>query len=339
MSNVSTAAAATAAGISETELVRARRNRQTGQTINFAALARLVGLNPAKLEGIANGWLPAEKDLSLWRELRVFTTAGDGMTVNCYLVWDEVHARRGAVRHRPRRETDSGWHRRRTSFSSGTFSSRTRTGITSRRCRKSARPGRKRGCTAVPKTRRWTSATRPSEIVHLGGLRVTHRETPGHAEDGVTYIVGNWQEDAPHVAIRGRRDFRRLHRARQPVVGSGAAKSAGTNSIAAAGNVDLPRPRPVDDGGGGKGTQSVLLIYRCFDWQRKNWTCQATIGTHFVIFSLRLKLTMRFFSGHTPGLAVLERGALLRKPQTLVYAERCSALCQIIPLPDWLVGA
>jgi glyoxylase-like metal-dependent hydrolase (beta-lactamase superfamily II) len=44
---------------------------------------------------------------------------------------------------------------------------------------------------------------KPSEIVHLGGLRVTYRETPGHAEDGVTYIIGNWQEDAPHVAIVG----------------------------------------------------------------------------------------------------------------------------------------
>jgi len=44
---------------------------------------------------------------------------------------------------------------------------------------------------------------KPSEIVHVGGLRVTHRETPGHAEDGVTYLVGNWQEDAPHVAVVG----------------------------------------------------------------------------------------------------------------------------------------
>ena len=42
-----------------------------------------------------------------------------------------------------------------------------------------------------------------AEIVHLGGLRVTHRETPGHAEDGVTYMVGNWQEDAPLIAIVG----------------------------------------------------------------------------------------------------------------------------------------
>ena len=44
---------------------------------------------------------------------------------------------------------------------------------------------------------------RPNDFIHLGSLRITHRDTPGHAEDGVTYIVGTWPEDAPHVAIVG----------------------------------------------------------------------------------------------------------------------------------------
>jgi glyoxylase-like metal-dependent hydrolase (beta-lactamase superfamily II) len=44
---------------------------------------------------------------------------------------------------------------------------------------------------------------RANDFIHLGNLRITNRDTPGHAEDGVTYIVGNWQEDAPHVAIVG----------------------------------------------------------------------------------------------------------------------------------------
>ena len=41
------------------------------------------------------------------------------------------------------------------------------------------------------------------DFISLGSLRITNRDTPGHAEDGVTYIVGNWPEDAPHVAIVG----------------------------------------------------------------------------------------------------------------------------------------
>jgi len=57
---------------------------------NFAALGALTGLNPGKLEGIANGWVPSEKDLSRWLELRLITTTNNDMTVNCYLVWDEV---------------------------------------------------------------------------------------------------------------------------------------------------------------------------------------------------------------------------------------------------------
>jgi glyoxylase-like metal-dependent hydrolase (beta-lactamase superfamily II) len=44
---------------------------------------------------------------------------------------------------------------------------------------------------------------RPNDFIHLGSLRITHRDTPGHAEDGTTYIVGTWPDDAPHVAIVG----------------------------------------------------------------------------------------------------------------------------------------
>jgi glyoxylase-like metal-dependent hydrolase (beta-lactamase superfamily II) len=44
---------------------------------------------------------------------------------------------------------------------------------------------------------------RPNDFIHLGSLRIMNRSTPGHAEDGVTYVIGNWPEDAPHVAIVG----------------------------------------------------------------------------------------------------------------------------------------
>jgi glyoxylase-like metal-dependent hydrolase (beta-lactamase superfamily II) len=44
---------------------------------------------------------------------------------------------------------------------------------------------------------------RANDFLQLGSLRLTNRDTPGHAEDGVTYIVGNWADDAPHVALVG----------------------------------------------------------------------------------------------------------------------------------------
>jgi hydroxyacylglutathione hydrolase len=202
MSGVSTAMAAQAAGMSETELSALEETGQPGRRPDFTALANLIGLHPAKLEAIASGWSPAPKDLSPWRELRVFTTAGDGLTVNCYLVWDEV-TRAAAL------------------FDTGLDAKPILDCITENQLQLrhmfithshwdhvEVLPGIRE---AWPKVRVHSGSTsapvdqrnKPSEIVPLGGLRVTHRETPGHAEDGVSYLVGNWQEDAPHVAIVG----------------------------------------------------------------------------------------------------------------------------------------
>ena len=202
MSNVSTAAAARAAGISEAELSALEESGRTGQRPDLAALARVVGLHPAKLAGIADGWLPAEPDLSIWRELRVFTTADDGMTVNCYLVWDEV-TREAAL-------FDTGFDARPLLVClAGNQLQLRHIFIThSHYDHVEALPKIRE---AWPKARSHSGSknapvdqrNKPNEIVHLGGLRITHRETPGHAEDGVTYLVGNWQEDAPHVAIVG----------------------------------------------------------------------------------------------------------------------------------------
>ena len=202
MSSVSTATAATAAGLSESELNTLEETGQVAKKINFATLAPLLGLNTAKLEGIANGWLPSPIDLGLWREVRVFNTGSEGETVNCFLVWDEVSHEAALF--------DTGFDAKpildciaenqldlKYIF------------ITHSHHDHVAALGKMRE--AFPKVRvRSSSKAAPpdqrnktAEIVHLGGLRVTHRDTPGHAEDGVTYMVGNWQEDAPYVAIVG----------------------------------------------------------------------------------------------------------------------------------------
>jgi hypothetical protein len=101
MSNVSTIAAANAAGISETELSALEESGNTSKKINFSTLAPLLGLNAAKLEGIARGWLPSPKDLSAWRELRQISTIEGGTEVHCYLVWDERRAHFQTGRGKP----------------------------------------------------------------------------------------------------------------------------------------------------------------------------------------------------------------------------------------------
>jgi len=202
MGNLSAPAAASAAGISENDLDSLEKTGKTTANVNFIALGKLLGLDPQKLEAIAKGWAPSAKDLAVWRELRVFTTTREDLLVNCYLVWDEVQRDAAlfdtgldakpildciaennlALRHIF--ITHSHWDhvealgKIRDAFPKAKIHS---------------------GSKSAPVDQR----NKSSEIVHLGGLRITHRETPGHAEDGVTYLVGNWQEDAPHVAIVG----------------------------------------------------------------------------------------------------------------------------------------
>lgn len=202
MTEVSAPAAAKAAGLTEAELTVLEESSKVAKAVDLMSLANLIGLNADKLEGIAKGWVPKDKDLSVWRELRVFTTAGEGLSVNCYLVWDEV-TRDAAL-------FDTGLDPKPIldCIASDQLQLRHIFITHSHWDHVEALP---RIREAFPKARVHTGSknapvdqrNKPNEIVHLGGLRVTHRETPGHAEDGVTYLIGNWQEDAPHVAIVG----------------------------------------------------------------------------------------------------------------------------------------
>jgi glyoxylase-like metal-dependent hydrolase (beta-lactamase superfamily II) len=140
--------------------------------------------------------------LSTWRELREFTTSAEGITVNAYLVWDEVTRDAAAF--------DTGWDAKAILKTVEENKLLLRhLFITHSHHDHVAALGAIRE--AFPKVKLHSSSkhtpvdqrNKPNEIVHLGGLRVTYRDTPGHAEDGATYIVGNWQEDAPHVAFVG----------------------------------------------------------------------------------------------------------------------------------------
>ena len=202
MSGVAAAAAATATGISENELAALEDSGQCAQKINFSALAALIGLDAKKFQGIANGWLPAADDLHRWQNLRVFTTADDDMTVNCFLIWD-IAARAAALfdtgmdaksalaclaenklELRHIFITHSHWDhvaalpQFRAAFPAAQIHS---------------------AIQAAPKGQQ----LQPGESFLLGNLQITHRPTPGHADDGVTYFIAGWPENPPRVAIVG----------------------------------------------------------------------------------------------------------------------------------------
>ena len=202
MSQVSAAAAARAAGLTEAELGALEESGQAPKRPNLAALAGLIGLHRDKLEAIAGGWLPAVKDLSVWRELRWITTDTGGMAVNCYLVWDEV-AREAAL-------FDTGWDARPVTDLLAenqlqlrhifiTHGHEDHVAALEELRGKFPRARLHSGSKSAPVDQR----NRPNDFIHRGSLRLTHRDTPGHAEDGTTYIIGTWPEDAPHVAIVG----------------------------------------------------------------------------------------------------------------------------------------
>jgi hydroxyacylglutathione hydrolase len=202
MTGVSAEAVAKAAGLSAEELAALEDSGKWARKPDFRALASLVGLNGAKLEMLANGWLPAPTDTGAWREFRQITTTRGGNTVHCYLVWDEV-TREAAL-------FDTGFE------AEAVFKVLEENGAELRHLFIThSHHDHIEGLGALrerfPTLRIHTDTkgappqnkNRRNDCVHVGSLRVTNRETPGHAEDGVTYIIGNWPEDAPHVAVVG----------------------------------------------------------------------------------------------------------------------------------------
>jgi glyoxylase-like metal-dependent hydrolase (beta-lactamase superfamily II) len=197
-----TAAAAQAAGLSEPAYTALEESGKSSGAINFKAVGTALGLDGAKLEKIAKGWTPAKPDLSLWRELRQITTKANGIEVHCYLVWDEV-SRDAAL-------FDTGWD------AAPIIKLIEENGLSLRHLFLThMHEDHIAAMTAIrekyPKVHLHTNSktappqhrNRANDFLHLGSLRITNRDTPGHAEEGVTYIIGTWPEDAPHVAIVG----------------------------------------------------------------------------------------------------------------------------------------
>lgn len=202
ISGVSVGVAARATGLSETELSALEDSGQFSRRPDFLTLAKTIGLAGEKLESIANGWLPTKKDLSIWRHFRAFTSAGDGMTVNCFLVWDEATCEAALF--------DTGFDARGILDTLAAERLQLRQiFITHSHPDHIAVLGEIRGATPQAKVHSSSrnapvnQRNQPGEVVSVGGLQVSHRETPGHAADGVTYVITGWPNRVPEVAIVG----------------------------------------------------------------------------------------------------------------------------------------
>jgi hydroxyacylglutathione hydrolase len=202
MAQVPPATVAAAAGLTEAQLSEIEDTGKIGPRPNFTAMAKVLQLDAGKLENFAKGWLPAAKELSRWREFRMFTRDDGGMAVNCFLVWDEA-TREAAI-------FDTGWNakvildvvaKEKLQLQHIFITHSHHDHIAALADLRAGAP--KARIHSSIKNAPLDQKNKPNECVHVGSLRVTHRDTPGHAEDGVTYIIGNWPDDAPHIAIVG----------------------------------------------------------------------------------------------------------------------------------------
>lgn len=202
MTKVEPAAVAKAAGLTEAELSALEDSGKAPKKPNFAALAELIDLNGKKLENFYNGWQPAQTDINVWPTFRWLTTSEEGTTVHAYLIWDEVTKEAALF--------DTGWNASEAFKVIGDNKLDLKHLFITH-----SHPDHIAAVAAVkekfPKVKVHTDMknvppqdkNRRNDCIQLGSLRVTNRETPGHAEDGVTYLVGNWSDDAPAVAIVG----------------------------------------------------------------------------------------------------------------------------------------
>jgi glyoxylase-like metal-dependent hydrolase (beta-lactamase superfamily II) len=188
--------------LSSEQLQHLEKSGETAKAPDLNRLATLVGLSGQKLGGIAKGWTPKPVDLSQWREVRLVATEGEGYAVNAYLVWDEVN-REAAI-------FDTGWdatpliriieeNELQPKHLFITHSHDDHIAGLAKIRERFPKIRLHSGSKHAPPDQR----NRANDFIHLGSLRITNRETPGHAEDGVTYIVGNFPEDAPNIAIVG----------------------------------------------------------------------------------------------------------------------------------------
>ena len=103
MSGVSAETAARAGGLSLEQLEALEESGKPIQGISYSGLAAAIGLDGAKLENLAKGWLPVLKDLSTWRELRCITTEAG---IQCTLYFPSASVRNSVWPPKPT-STDS----------------------------------------------------------------------------------------------------------------------------------------------------------------------------------------------------------------------------------------
>jgi glyoxylase-like metal-dependent hydrolase (beta-lactamase superfamily II) len=200
MHGVRASEAAAALGLTEVEWETFEQTGRMPREVDWKAVARRVGLDPVKFESIARGWRPQVPALERWQVLRRFTTRQGDNEVHAYLIWD-VETLEAAL-------FDTGWDVSEILEVVETQGLRLRyLFLTHGHADHVAGVGRLQDELEDLEVRAHpTPAPRDlpgEEGLPVGRLRIWFRPTPGHAPDGVTYVVRGWPGEAPPVAVVG----------------------------------------------------------------------------------------------------------------------------------------
>ena len=202
MKNVDAGAVAAAAGLSPAELSGYEDLGVLKKELNWSVVAELLDLDATKLERVAKGWVPPAPELSVWKSFRQLTTSGPTMDVHAYLIWDDK-TKEAAI-------FDTGFEpspifevieaeglKPKVLFITHMHGDHV-AGLEEIRQRFPEIQVRTDAESAPESSR-----NRRDEVVSLGSVKVINRDTPGHAVDGVTYVVNGLSGDAPDIAVVG----------------------------------------------------------------------------------------------------------------------------------------
>ena len=170
--------------------------------IDFDAVGDLLNLDGEKLRRIAEGWLPAAHELSRWQCLRKIENDHGGMAVNCFLLWDRFSQEAALF--------DTAWVVRPIADLLNQFqlvlkhifithSHHDHVAALGELRKQAPDAAVHSNSSHAPRSQR----LRKGECFSVGELNIAWRETPGHAMDGVTYVVDGFPGEAPPVAVVG----------------------------------------------------------------------------------------------------------------------------------------
>jgi hydroxyacylglutathione hydrolase len=200
--NIPLAVSAQASGLSEDEYAAFEDTGLSPRPSHLAVLGPLLGLDATRLTRIAEGWLPAPVDLRQWKDLRVISTTQGGNKVNCFLVWDG--ATRAAALF------DTGWEADPVlQILDTNHADLKHLFITHHHGDHVAALGsvqKKFPGIQIHSNDNLASSTMrnvPGETLRIGALQVANIATPGHSEDGATYLIRGFPQNPPLVAVVG----------------------------------------------------------------------------------------------------------------------------------------